>query len=184
MSLQGLLHRHWSAVAERQVVVALQGQVKGETGDRDHLLLCVVKTLSGINVRASLNCLMLLKLAKGFVDGPAISDLNGKVFATRDMSDSLAEILDDLFESHRHLFPVNILSKEMMQERYQAFRTYRRSSDTRAAEMGVSQADIDMVNRWESAERAKGKRQNMPMRMHYAQVELILKPFLRYTGRM
>ena len=100
------------------------------------------------------------------------------------MSDSLFEILDDLFDSHRHLFPADIFSKSMMKERYQAFRMYRRTSDTRATEMGVSKADIDMVNRWESTERAKGKRQNMPMRMHYTQVELIVKPFLRYTGQM
>ena len=120
LDLEGL-HRHWSAVADRHVIVALQGQVKGETGDRDHLLPCVVKTLSGIDVRASLNRLMLLKLAKGFMDGPAVSVLNVKAFATRDMSDSLSEIVDDLFDSHRQLFPVNILTKDMMRERYQAF---------------------------------------------------------------
>ena len=178
------LHRHWSASEDRHVIIALQGQVKGETGDRDHLLPCVGKTASGIDVRKSLDRLMTLKSRKGFVDGPAISDLQGQVYSTRDMSDSLFEILEDLFDSHRHLFPADISSKEMIKERYQAFRTYRRTSDTRATEMGVSKPDIDMVNRWESAERAKGKRQNMPMRMHYTQVELIVKPFLRYTGQM
>jgi hypothetical protein len=120
----------------------------------------------------------------GFVDGPAISDFQGQVYSTRDMSDSLFEILEELYDSHRHLFPEDISTKDMLRERYQAFRTFRRTSDTRATEMGVSKADIDMVNRWESAERAKGKRQNMPMRMHYTQVELIVKPFLRYTGQM
>jgi hypothetical protein len=183
LDLEGL-HRHWSDSEGGHVTIALQGQVKGETGDRDHLLPCVAKTASGIDVKGSLERLMALKARRGFVDGPAISDLQGQVYSTRDMSDSLFEILDDLFDSHRHLFPVDILSKEMMKERYQAFRTFRRTSDTRATEMGVSKADIDMVNRWESAERAKGKRQNMPMRMHYTQVELIVKPFLRYTGKM
>ena len=183
LDLEGL-HRHWSNSEERHLIIALQGQVKGETGDRDHLLPCVSKTASGIDVRESLERLMSLKSRKGFVDGPAISDLQGQVYSTRDMSDSLFEILEDLFDSHRHLFPVDILSKDMIKDRYQAFRTYRRTSDTRATEMGVSKTDIDMVNRWESAERAKGKRQNMPMRMHYTQVELIVKPFLRYTGQM
>ena len=183
LDLEGLLH-HWSDQEERHVIITLQGQVKGETGDRDHLLPCVARTLSGIQVRSSLERLIALKSRRGFVDGPAISDLHGQVYSTRDMSDSLAEILDDLFDSQRHLFPADVTSKEMMKERYQAFRTFRRTSDTRATEMGVSKADIDMVNRWESAERAKGKRQNMPMRMHYTQVELILKPFLRYTGQM
>jgi hypothetical protein len=183
LDLEGL-HRHWSDSEERHVVITLQGQVKGETGDGDHLLPCVVKTASGIDVRRSLERLMVMKSKKGLVDGPAISDLEGRVYCTRDMSDSLLEILEDLFDTHRHLFPIDITSKEFLRERYQAFRTFRRTSDTRATEMGVSKADIDMVNRWESAERAKGKRQNMPMRMHYTQVELIVKPFLRYTGQM
>ena len=183
LDLEGL-NRHWSDREERHVIIALQGQVKGETGDRDHLLPCVIRTLSGIDVRSSLERLIALKSKKGFVDGPAISDVHGEVYSTRDMSDSLAEILEDLFDSQQELFPPDVSSKEIMRERYQAFRTYRRTSDTRATEMGVSKTDIDMVNRWESAERAKGKRQNMPMRMHYTQVELILKPFLRYTGQM
>jgi hypothetical protein len=100
------------------------------------------------------------------------------------MSESLVAILEDLFDTHRELFPLDITSRESLKDRYQAFRTFRRSSDTRATEEGVAQADIDLVNRWETVERAKGKRQNMPMRLHYAQVELILKPFLRYTWAM
>ncbi len=60
---------------------------------------------------------------KRFVDGPKISDIHGKVYLTRGMSDSLAEILDNLFESQRHLCPANISSKEMMRDWYQAFWT-------------------------------------------------------------
>jgi hypothetical protein len=183
LDLEGL-HRHWSDIADRHLVITIQGQVKGETGDRDHLLPSVPVTSSGIDIRSSLKRLMDLKAQKGFVDGPAISDIHGDVFTTRDMSESLVEILEDLFDTHRELFPLDITSRESLKDRYQAFRTFRRSSDTRATEEGVAQADIDLVNRWETVERAKGKRQNMPMRLHYAQVELILKPFLRYTWAM
>ena len=42
--------------------------------------------------------------------------------------------------------------------------------DTGAMDEGVSKADIDLVNRWETVEQAKGKRQGMPMRLYYAQV--------------
>ena len=127
---------------------------------------------------------MELKAQRGLVDGPGISDLNGKAYSTRDMSSSLIEILEDLFDTNRAFFPLDITSKELLKDRYQAFRSYRRSSDTRATEEGVAKADIDLVNRWETVERAKCKRQNMPMRLHYTQVELILKPFLRYTWAM
>jgi hypothetical protein len=100
------------------------------------------------------------------------------------MSDSLVEVLEDLFDNERVLFPVDISSKEILRERYQAFRTFRRTSDTRAAEINVSSADVDIVNRWESVEKAQGRRQAMPMRLHYTQIDLILKPFLRYTAAM
>ena len=57
-------------------------------------------------------------------------------------------------------------------------------SDTRAAEMNVGPADTDIVNRWQLVEGAKGRRVAMPMRLHYTQIDIILKPFLRYTWLM
>jgi hypothetical protein len=131
-----------------------------------------------------LESLMALKRRKGFTDGPAISDDGGKAYSTKDMTDSLLEILEDLFESDRDLFPADINSKEKLRSRYQAFRSFRRTSDTRAAEMNVGSTDTDIVNRWQLVERAQGKRAAMPMRLHYTQIELIIKPFLRYTWLM
>jgi hypothetical protein len=183
LDLEGL-HRHWGAGDGSYVVVTLQGAVKGETNDRDHLLPCVPITASGVNVKESLKRLMSHKKSLGFTDGPAISDFNGRSFSTRDMTESLADILEDLFDSDRSLFPPDINTKELLRERYQAFRTFRRTSDTRAAEMAVSSLDIDIVNRWESVEKAQGRRAAMPMRLHYMQIELSLQPFLRYTGQM
>ena len=36
------------------MVVTLQGMVKGESNDRDHLLPCIKVTTSGVDVKASL----------------------------------------------------------------------------------------------------------------------------------
>ena len=63
------------------------------------------------------------------------------------------------------------------------YRTFRRTSDTRALEEKVDQTDIDIVNKWE--QRGSDKRKiAQPMRHHYAQFELLIKPFLRYTYAM
>jgi hypothetical protein len=183
LDLEGL-HRHWGAGDGTYVIVTLQGMVKGESNDRDHLLPCVPVTSSGVNVKRSLQRLMELKKSQGFVDGPAISDLGGRVYSTSDMSDSLTEVLEDLFDDERFLFPADITSKEILRERYQAFRSFRRTADTRAAEADVSSSDVDIVNRWEAVEHAQGRRAAMPMRLHYTQIEIILKPFLRYTMAM
>jgi hypothetical protein len=183
LDLEGL-HRHWGSGDGTYVVVTLQGTIKGETNDRDHLLPCVPVTSSGVQVKASLERLMAFKTTKGFADGPAVSDVGGRAYSTKDMTDSLLEILEDLFESDRGLFPADITSKEIMRERYQAFRTFRRTSDTRAAEMNVGSTDTDIVNRWQMVEGAQGRRAAMPMRLHYTQIDIILKPFLRYTWLM
>jgi hypothetical protein len=127
---------------------------------------------------------MDLKSAKGFVDGPAISDIRGRAYSTREMSEALVEVLEDLFDTDRALFPADITAKEILRNRYQAFRTFRKTSDTRGAESDVSSSDVDIVNRWESVEKAQGRRAAMPMRLHYTQIDVILKPFLRYTWAM
>jgi hypothetical protein len=106
------------------------------------------------------------------------------MYSTRDMSESLIKVLEDLFDTDRALPPPDITSQEILHERYQAFRTFRITSDTRGAECDESSSDVDIVNRWESVEKAGGWRAAMPMRLHYTQIDLILKPFMRYTWAM
>jgi hypothetical protein len=124
---------------------------------------------------------MALKATKGFTDGPAISDIDGRSYSTKDMTDSLVEILEDVFDTDRGLFPADVVSKEFIRDRYQAFRTFRRTADTRTAEMNVSTTDTDIVNRWRLMEGAQGRKADMPMRVHYTQIDIVLKSFLRYT---
>jgi hypothetical protein len=183
LDLSGL-NRKWGVGGERYVVIALLGKIKGETGDRSHLLPCVNKTSSGINVRKSLKRLLDYKRSIGQVRGPAISDLGGRIYDSRALNDAFLEILEDLFDTARDLFPASIEDKEILRKRVQAYRTFRRTSDSIAIEEKVAQTDIDVVNRWQTVEKAAGSRPNRPMRQHYAELELLLKPFLRYTWVM
>jgi hypothetical protein len=180
----GGLNRKLSAGGDKYVVVALLGQIKGESGDRAHLLPCVPITSSGIEIKTSLLRLLEFKRMRSCVVGPAISDLEGNVLSHRALNDSLLEILEELFDTHRELFPPSVADKETLRTRVQVYRTLRRTSDTWALEQKVSQSDIDVVNRWKSLERAEGNRPHRPMRQHYAELELLLKPFLRYTWAM
>ena len=96
----------------------------------------------------------------------------------------LIEILTELYNSDKDLFPDDILTAEELHKHYQCFRTFRRTSNTRAIEQKVDLKDQQVVNRWRTFERAQGKRPNMPMHMHYAEVNELVKPFLRYTEAM
>ena len=47
--------------------------------------------------------------------------------------------------------------------------------------MKVDGTDIDIVNWWEGVEAGPGRRPNCPMKHHYADIVLLVKPFLRYA---
>jgi hypothetical protein len=140
------------------VVIALLGKIKGELlGDRARLILCVHVTSSGIQVKASVECLMTFKANQGFTAGPAILDLRGRILSHRSLNDSLLKILEDLFESHRELFPASITDRETLRKRVQVYRTLCCTSGMRDIKMKVSKSYIDVVNRWKSLKRADRK---------------------------
>jgi hypothetical protein len=176
------LNLHWGK-REDCITLALLGKIKGEDGDATHLIPCVKTTSSGIQVEVAVRRLMDLKKTQGFVGGPAIWDQNGNAYLSRDIDDLLHEVLEDLHGSARALFPPDV-ELEDLRKSYQAFRTFRKTSDTRAIEEGVSSDDIDTVNRWKKDEAAGGRRPGRVMRHRYAQFDELLKPFLRYTRAM
>ena len=183
LDLDGL-NRHKSRGGQRYLVIALLGQIKGEHQDRSHLIPCIPVTRSGINVRRSLDRLLRTQEKLGFTKGPAIAGRDGRVLSAQCINCALHEILRELFEVDPDLFPADITSEDQIEENYQVFRSLRRTSDTRAIEMGVNSTDIDIINRWALVERAKGKKFSGPMRQYYAQLEVLIEPFLRYTGAM
>ena len=181
MDLEGL-NKHWREIEDKDhVYICLRGQVKGEHGVQCHLLPCINKTNSGINVRGSLSRLMKLKEAQGFTEGPAVSNIKGNILTTNSVNDCLIESLEALLQTREDLFPTYIKTVDDINAGYHIYRTLRQLSDAKALEEGVKPDDIDIVNRWVTVEKAKGKKPNMKMRHHYADVTLLLKPFLRYT---
>ena len=179
-------NRYWAGLKQDSEVIyiCLRGQVKGEHGERCHVLPCVPLTSSGINVRESVERLLKLKRLQGHEDGPAISSVKGRVFSTHSVNDCFVDGLVDLFESRRELFPPRASSLDEVRKIYHVYRSLRRSSDSRALDMQVPGEDIDVVNRWEGVEAAKGKRPNRTMKQHYADILMMEKPFKRYTWAM
>jgi hypothetical protein len=170
-----------TAGGDKYVVITLLGRVKGETDNRDHLLPCVPVTSSGIDVKALVARLIKFKCSNGHMDGPAILDVAGNVLSHQALNDLSLEVLEEFFDSHRELFPPSIPDKETLRQRVQVYCTLQRTSDTRALNQKVSALDIDVVNHWKAVNHADGNMPHCPMRQHYAELELLLGPFLRYT---
>ena len=92
--------------------------------------------------------------------------------------------METVFESRPNLFPPKIKEIEQVREIYHCFRTWRKTSDTRAIEKKVDGKDIDIVNRWDQVGDSQKKMVYQPMKQYYVQLELLLGPFLRYTQAM
>jgi hypothetical protein len=180
------LRRNWGTGSDgTYFFVALLGKIKGEQYDRCHLIPCSNVTSSGIDIKASIERLLAYKETKKVVDGPAMTDDKGVPHTCRDVDDMLHEVLEDIFDSDRDLFPPAIKDVETLRTAYQAFRTFRRTSDTRALEMKVARDDIDVVNRWQQVEKAQGRKLGgQAMRHYYADASLLVGPFKRYTWAM
>jgi hypothetical protein len=90
--------------SDKYVQIALHGKIKGEHHDRCHLLPCSLSTGSGINIRSWVRRLMLLKSREWYIDGPAISDKEGKVCFCQCLDDLLEELLEELLETQPGIF--------------------------------------------------------------------------------
>jgi hypothetical protein len=139
-------------------LIPLMGKVKGEHHNRCHLLPRTFLTASGIQPYGWIDDVIKLKLKQGLTDGPAISDEQGRALNSSTIDQGMHEVLEEFFISQRDLF--------------------QRSSDTRALNQSVSREDIDLVNRWHQIEKADGSRPSLDMRYHYAQIDLLVEPFL------
>lgn len=183
LDLKGL-NKYWKKCKDEYVLVPLLGKFKREHQESQHLIPCINVTKSGIKVRSTLRYLIKKKRKLGFIDGPAITDTAGKLLTARDLDEILIESLTFIYSEDPTLFPGNVTSQDEIASNYQCFRTFRRSAATRAIEMKISKTDMEIVNRWRSVESAVGKRPHLPMHIHYAQVEELLGPFLRFTNAM
>ena len=181
----GALDEYWTDSPDK-MTLALFGKIKGQHHVRCHLFPCVPQTRSGINVKTSVGRLLNLKRRQGirFIRGYAISDMRGKPYQTRVIDEALHEILIELFGERQSLFPKHINTTEKIVEKYHAFRTFRRSSATRAQKMNLNSDDIDAINRWSRKEKRNGRRIGGPLRQHYADILFMDEAFLRYTEAM
>ena len=107
------------------------------------------------------------------------------VWTTQLANAILHELLESLFIIDQKLFPKRIDSLGKIRELYHIFRSFRRGSDSRALSEDVSESDVDVVNRWAKKEKAKGKKiAHKNMMGYYAQLDILLNCFLRYTPAM
>jgi hypothetical protein len=149
------------------VVAPLLGHLKGEDGEGYHMLLMASETASGLKIWHWREQLVLMRERQGRFHGPAFCDDSGREVAT--MSD-YEEIFYDILHKIQDQRPDLIGPDVDIEQIYGFFCSFCQGATTRAREQGVSEADINLINRWQKVERALGMEPSLAIRNHYTEV--------------
>ena len=166
------------------MIIPLLGQVKGEHHTRQHLLPCVERTDSGIEVKVWLNRLLALHSVAMRTVGPAFINEDGIQSSTSEMNDLFHELMIEIFETKRSLFDIDVKSVADIQEKYNVYRSFRRGSESRAVSQKVTEADRYIIHRWRKKETAGQNKVGHPIDQLYVDISLVKDAFLRYTKAM
>ena len=120
----------------------------------------------------------------GITSGPATSDTRGYLLSSRDIDTLFHELLTEIFEMDSDIFPPTVTSLEEVIENCRVNRSLHRTANTRALEEKVVGEDINLVSKWEQKGGTEKELYAQPMKHHYVQFDLLLKPFMRYTYQM
>ena len=163
------------------VWLPIVGKLKGDSKEEIHYLRSVPVTSSGINVELWRDWLLLVHDQADRVEGPAICDENGFLLPSRTVNEGIWSILEEIYDEGGTEFPMAVKNREDIRALVDLDRSFRRSSESRATNMGVAEPDKDIVNRWSGNVRAKGKKPTEALSIHYADQHLLDNCFRRYT---
>ena len=175
-------HRHFEAGARddlSHVTIALLGRFKGETGLNYHLLPMPARTASGLTPRLWVDRLLRLYTAASITHGPLFRNSQGDRARTSTFEDVVIEKLITIQQQHPHLIPDSV----DLTDEFGMSRSFRRGSTTHAKNLGVSDAVIDLNNRWRTFDRSRGSMPSLRMSEYYNDVKLSLPRFLAYASK-
>ena len=162
----------------KHVCFPLRGRIKGETGERNHLLVSVYETASGIKVGVWMDRLLACCREMGRSEtGYLFSDSKKRVRQISDYNPQFIERLEEIHGQRPDLFAPGT----NVGEEYSLVRSLRRGSTTLAQVRGVRAMVIDLNNRWRKIERARGRAPNLSMRELYSEIMLMLSMKLEYS---
>ena len=159
------------------ILIPLLGRLKGETGDRYHLLPMSRRTDSGFDTGTWADRLGEAMISMGFTNGFLFGDGPGTQVKIGTYDAELHSRLAVVKISNPKLFESGI----NIEEKYGLRRSLRRGSNTEAANRGVPRDVIELNNRWRKFESSKRRHQQQTMRDHYSDILLSIPTFIRFS---
>ena len=115
---------NWERKDNKLFWLVLLGKLKGEHVDSVHFVPCAHTTSSGIKVNQVVKQLLDEKEKLGWIRGPAITNHQGQFYSSRELDGVMHEVLEEMFEEAKQLFPPDIKTKENLVENYHCFRSF------------------------------------------------------------
>jgi hypothetical protein len=159
------------------LVVPLLGRLKGEMGERYHMMILARETVSGLEPGKWADRMSESLRRRGRTNGYMFQNARGKQAKIGHYEDEFLERLVGVRIARPSLFDPGVNVTEV----YSLRRSLRRGSTTRARNQGVPEALIEMNNRWRKVESARGRRPGMSMMAHYTEIRLSIPLLWRYT---
>ena len=161
------------------VVIPLMGRFKGETGERNLVIILANITNSGLQVRKWVDYFSALLLVeeKHKSVGPALCDIKGDMLTMNDLNAEFHDILERLQREGGSGIPEDLI----VNERFNVYRSFRRGATTRAKEMKVDPDVIEMNNRWRKVENKQGSLPKLPMSQLYMEITQVLDSKLQFS---
>jgi hypothetical protein len=159
------------------VFLAFLGKFKGELGFQQHLVALASCTQSGLEARWWVEKLIEIRQSEGCVHGPAFGTTATRASTCREYDTKLHYFLEMIQQESNSL----IDDSDDVTGNYGFYRTFRKTSETRARIAGIDSDMINAMNRWKTIERAQGRRPKWSMVDLYSDACQLMPVTWRYS---
>jgi len=159
------------------VIVPLLGRYKGEMHQRYHLTPLAATTNSGIQVKAWLERLAGVWKEVGRTHGPAFGDRRGEVLEAGFIEGKIVDMLYELRAKSPTLVPQDV----DFGEEFGISRSFRRGATSTARVRKLPEEVVNLTNRWQKFEHAKGRRPRLSMQDHYSDIKILIPELVAFS---
>ena len=160
------------------VFYAFLGKFKGELGFEQHLVAVANKTQSRLEPRWWIEELIKVREEENCTHGPTFGRSSTKASHGAEYDTLLHQFLETLQKESPEL----IAPTDDVRSNYGFFRSFRKTSETRARIAGLDGDTINAMNRWKTVERAQGRRPRWStMIKHYSDARELMPVTWRYS---
>jgi hypothetical protein len=112
---------------------------------------------------------------QGQLQGPAFQDGRGNFLNPSKIEGHLVDHLQAIKESQPGVIP----AEADCAEHFGISRSFRRGATCAARARGVSDRQVELINRWRKVEHAKGCHPNLPMIEHYSDIQALVPEMVK-----